>query len=330
PDLINLGTEFPVQYGGGAGPVPLGTLPAGSFVTSHFLHFNTVGMDQATLMGQITFESDILAVIVDGVFLNWTDDEDPSNGAKLGSDTVNYPTDPRRAWELGAESFFRISEDFRTITVRARVNNFLDQTRVITEAAPPNIQDQPYVSANNFILGADEVTLDNCSSAWYKFEFELPPNFENASISGFANVDDVGVVFLNGNQISASVTAGDLNVDRVDNQGRAILSWPTLDAFSTNDQSHFTTNTNELVFGVIGDLSRFEPTGVEFNASVVFDEADFVIGDVNGDGEVNLLDVAPFVDTLATGGFLPAADINEDGEVNLLDVAPFVDLLSGG
>ena len=54
------------------------------------------------------------------------------------------------------------------------------------------------------------------------------------------------------------------------------------------------------------------------------------IGDVNCDGEVNLLDVDPFVNSLTSDPFNPKADINQDGEVNLLDVGPFVDLLFGG
>ena len=52
-------------------------------------------------------------------------------------------------------------------------------------------------------------------------------------------------------------------------------------------------------------------------------------GDVNGDGTIDLLDVAPFVDALTSGTFVPEADVNCDGEVNLLDVNPFVDLLTG-
>ncbi|MEM9410209.1 MAG: dockerin type I repeat-containing protein [Planctomycetota bacterium] len=55
-----------------------------------------------------------------------------------------------------------------------------------------------------------------------------------------------------------------------------------------------------------------------------------ILGDVNLDGEVDLLDVAPFVELLTNGGFQAEADINQDGVVNLLDVAPFVDLLTGG
>ncbi len=53
-------------------------------------------------------------------------------------------------------------------------------------------------------------------------------------------------------------------------------------------------------------------------------------GDLNGDGLVNLLDVSPFVDAIASSEFVPAADVNCDGEVNLLDVEPFIALLSGG
>ena len=57
--------------------------------------------------------------------------------------------------------------------------------------------------------------------------------------------------------------------------------------------------------------------------------SDVLLGDVNLDGVVNLLDVAPFVDRISSGEFQAEADINGDGTVNLLDVALFVDLLSG-
>ena len=55
-----------------------------------------------------------------------------------------------------------------------------------------------------------------------------------------------------------------------------------------------------------------------------------LLGDVNLDGDVNLLDVAPFVALLADGAFQEEADINNDNQVNLLDVSLFVDLLVGG
>ena len=57
--------------------------------------------------------------------------------------------------------------------------------------------------------------------------------------------------------------------------------------------------------------------------------ASILLGDINGDGIVNLLDVAPFINLLGTGTFQVEADINQDGVVNLLDVQRFVELLSG-
>ena len=55
-----------------------------------------------------------------------------------------------------------------------------------------------------------------------------------------------------------------------------------------------------------------------------------ILGDVNCDGELNLLDVAPFVALLQNGGFSKKADIDGNGVVNLLDVDPFIDLLASG
>ena len=52
----------------------------------------------------------------------------------------------------------------------------------------------------------------------------------------------------------------------------------------------------------------------------------FALGDVNRDGSVNLLDVAPFIDLVSFGEFQAEADINGDGSVNLLDVDPFIAL----
>ena len=56
---------------------------------------------------------------------------------------------------------------------------------------------------------------------------------------------------------------------------------------------------------------------------------DIILGDVNGDGAVTLLDVAPFVDALTLGTYSPEADVNCDGIISLLDNAGFVSILQG-
>lgn len=60
--------------------------------------------------------------------------------------------------------------------------------------------------------------------------------------------------------------------------------------------------------------------------SILVDQV--VLGDINCDGSVDLLDVQPFVDLIASGGFSDKADMNQDGIVNLLDVGPFVAALA--
>lgn len=57
---------------------------------------------------------------------------------------------------------------------------------------------------------------------------------------------------------------------------------------------------------------------------------EILLGDVNCDGEINLLDVGPFVDAISNpDDNNPKADVNQDGAVDLLDIAGFVALLTG-
>ena len=67
-----------------------------------------------------------------------------------------------------------------------------------------------------------------------------------------------------------------------------------------------------------------------FAKAVEFFEENLLVGDVNCDGEINKLDVAPFVQLLVSGEYSAKADINGDGAVTLLDVQGFVALIIGG
>ena len=83
--------------------------------------------------------------------------------------------------------------------------------------------------------------------------------------------------------------------------------------------------------GLMGSASRVTSReGGNAAKLIITFSGDVLIGDINMDGDVNLLDVAPFVDLISTGTFQAEADINDDGDVNLLDVAGFVELLAGG
>lgn len=78
----------------------------------------------------------------------------------------------------------------------------------------------------------------------------------------------------------------------------------------------------------IGPVQRmhFQSLYLEtFLGSVI--ESQTLLGDINQDNSIDLLDVQPFVNLINLNGFQIEADINQDGTVDLLDVNPFVELL---
>ena len=105
--------------------------------------------------------------------------------------------------------------------------------------------------------------------------------------------------------------------------------------FVTENDQAGGTNQSEVVFPVVGgecyEIRVGGFFGDEGNITLngILEPNAAVPGDCNGDGEVNLLDVGPFVEAISGGGD-PCADINGDGSVDLLDVGPFIELLGGG
>ena len=82
------------------------------------------------------------------------------------------------------------------------------------------------------------------------------------------------------------------------------------------------TNNLFVYIGEVGNETGENVSGV----LEVFSPA--LLGDVNLDGVVNFLDIAPFIAVLATAGFQAEADCDENGVVDFLDIAPFIDILS--
>ena len=139
--------------------------------------------------------------------------------------------------------------------------------------------------------------------------------------------------------------------------GQLDLSEVTIDLVSLDvhgdpgEVADFDPNTDyEFVVAIANEIVNFNSSCADFSEfansfegsfvaavvprgsrqALVLQTSDVVRGDVNQDGAINLLDVAPFVEAISLGNFVPEADVNCDGDVNLLDVDPFIVLLNGG
>ena len=85
-----------------------------------------------------------------------------------------------------------------------------------------------------------------------------------------------------------------------------------------------------LANGISAGLFSVQADGTQGLAVVYQPEEKVLLGDVNLDGAVNLLDVDFFIARLSTGTYQAEADCNEDGEINLLDVDSFIAILGDG
>ena len=56
---------------------------------------------------------------------------------------------------------------------------------------------------------------------------------------------------------------------------------------------------------------------------------DALMGDTNGDGILNVLDVVAMVNLVLSGGYDEIADLNSDGTLNVLDVVLLVGIILG-
>ena len=121
---------------------------------------------------------------------------------------------------------------------------------------------------------------------------------------------------------SVAVPAADLADD-----GQAIVNLS--DFFFNGDQVDGVPN------GSIVEVSFQSPFGsgnaVDFSVQriSVINSSPVLLGDVNLDGEVNFLDISPFIEILSSPAFQDEADIDQNGAVNFFDISPFIEILSG-
>lgn len=116
------------------------------------------------------------------------------------------------------------------------------------------------------------------------------------------------------------------------NNGGLPVSWQNYAAFvGYNMPGDSGLNSNDAHVGIDWSLNLAAGASVAVHVKTVYGAQWFcLLGDVNLDRMISLLDVSPFVNFLTSGLYRCEADINRDGMITLLDVAGFVNILSGG
>lgn len=149
------------------------------------------------------------------------------------------------------------------------------------------------------------------------FSFDI-----GGTIRGFQYdaIDVVGMATLNG---TIAVTLDDFTPSL----GSSFQLIDAAGGYSGTPLFDFCSAAFPPASGLAWDTSMFLIDGT---ISVTTGTANVLLGDINLDCAVDLLDIAPFVALIANGEYQLEADINEDGAVDLLDVGGFVEILSGG
>ena len=127
-------------------------------------------------------------------------------------------------------------------------------------------------------------------------------------------------------EIFATGTPADTDLE-VDFTSVAVLNSVISDG-NSDDYLTVRTETENFVLFLVHSLESTDTAAVPASLTITFTDG-FLLGDVNRDCSVNLLDVDPFIQALSSGTYVAQADVNEDGQVDLLDVAPFIEILSG-
>lgn len=107
------------------------TVPAGTWLSSYYLHFDPPGLGTSSVSGSVTFDRRILAVIErDGKL------RDSNTLGASGTDYPGFLSD--RGYELDDEEWFEISDDQFRLSFQCQALLGVDDLRVLTEGPGPD------------------------------------------------------------------------------------------------------------------------------------------------------------------------------------------------
>ena len=187
------------------------------------------------------------------------------------------------------------------------------------------------------LFSAAEVNIEGGSVDAFSASTGSEVNISGGTVA-FLNVFSGGVVNISGGIVDGQIRADDDSSVNV--RGREFSIDDVLLSNLQPGQPFTVSDRDVTLSGLLADGEPFSFSLTDpspFGSRAISPDAtltvtlveSFLLGDVNGDGAVNFLDIAPFIEVLSVDGFLEAADINQDGEVNFFDIFPFIERICG-
>lgn len=167
---------------------------------------------------------------------------------------------------------------------------------------------------------------------------DLELSYDLAAMGGFAWLDKVHFFALRNSAGALSLVSradGYTNVGTfpysLENGSTFFLGNPL--GFNDQIDNQFTNYSFRLPSGsdtlsvILSVEIKNEAAVVAIDNLVLTGVPPFVLGDCDQDGDVDFLDIAPFISILSAADYLEQADIDQNGVVNFLDIAPFIAIL---
>ena len=224
-------------------------------------------------------------------------------------------------YTIGADSIHSVSFDDFSDQQSLYGVVWVQGRRMYSESASftfymEDVEPDHVIPSSNFELETFEVTMSAEALLAGAGSFSL--NVDDSYPMGNMNSQGPQICLSETCEIGASFNLLGLNFVRK-NDGFYL----ELDFFETRTHlyDHYASFDGDEFTGPMFNFQSFELGECTLTGSGV-------LGDLNGDNKVNLLDIAPFVEVLTSGCFQFEADLFPDGQVDLLDVLPFVELLT--
>ena len=322
-----------------SGKNPL-TVKSVTFATDNFESSITAGQELAVGEGMpidITFwAKDAVDAVVDTMNIEFESGYTatfPVKGTSLAKDVLYYGFEPNTLDYLW-------KEDFTQIDVDKKVNYDLNYYETITEAdggkyaftGVTHYNENLTAHSGNHTIAAAAPDDNSAANDWLiskKLKFGKNPAFDFYA----RNLGTLNSVFVGDNDLhSVSVLVSETDNTKT-SDFKVVMPETEMPYLGENEWNHYTVDLSAYADKEVYVALRH--TTASANWLAFFDDFTFTglfngkKGDVNGDGTVDVADIASIIDVMSGTITLEDADVNGDGTIDVADIASVISIMAG-